>query len=284
MNVIDDMNAILEKMFMRFGFQRYNHPIIYGGSKNLRTFNPSCKLIGLIVMTFAIAFVHNPVLNMIIFALSAVLIIQAIVSSGGKLNTYFVPMIPILILAVGMFFTGYRFTTTGSSVVNLHAMHIQQMMNATDSSEEAGKIWNGLTFSSRVLVYSGIGLLFALTTDRIRMIRSFQRQLHVPQVFAYGILAAWGLLPKMVTEYRRTKLAFQARGVRVSPVSPALLTTLMVKSTRWSEALACAMESRGFSPDGKRSSYEPEKVRARDIVFLAVSCGVFPVLAFLFFR
>lgn len=250
----------------------------------MRTLNPSFKLIGLIVMTFVIAFVHNPVLNLLIFALSVVLILQAIISVHGRLSTYFVPMIPILILAIGMFFTGYRFTTTGSSVVNLHAMHLQHIMHTGASNEEIGKIWNGLTFSSRVLVYSGIGLLFALATDRIRMIRSFQQQLHVPQVFAYGLLAAWGLLPKMVTEYRKTKLAFRARGVRVSPVSPALLTTLIVKSTRWSEELSIAMEARGFSPKGQRSCFEPEPVRKRDILFLILSCAVFPVVAALLFH
>ena len=40
--------------------------------------------------------------------------------------------------------------------------------------------------------YAGLGLTFALTTDRIRMVKSFQRQFHLPQVFAYGLLAAWG--------------------------------------------------------------------------------------------
>lgn len=235
----------------------------------MRSLNPSCKLIGLILLTFALAFAHNPLFNVAVFILSVIMIIAALISGGIPLRRYLVPMIPIAVLAVGMFFTGYRFTVTGSSVVNLHAMHLANIMNAVDS-----RVWNGLTFSSRVLAYSGVGFLFAYTTDRIRMIRSFQQQLHVPQIFAYGLLAAWGLLPHMVREYKRTRLAFAARGMKVSPVSPALITTLLVKTTRWSEALSVAMESKGFSGDAERSVYEPETVRTRDVIFAAANCLV----------
>ncbi len=236
----------------------------------MRQINPTCKLIGLIAVTFAAAFVHHPVLNLILFGVSVVLIL----TSGAKPLTFLIPMIPILILAVGMFFTGLRFTRADTlSVVNTATLHIGD-----------SRIWNGLIFSSRVVVYAGIGLLFALTTDRIRMIRSFHKQLHVPQVFAYGILAAWGLLPQMLLEYKRTRIAFRARGIAVRPWSPALIITLLVKSTRWSEELSIAMESRGFSAKGKRSEYMPERVRALDWVFLAVTIVGIPLAAVLIFR
>ena len=236
----------------------------------MRQINPSCKLIGLIALTFAVAYVHHPVLNLILFAVAVLLIL----ASGTRPAAFWLPMIPILILAVGMFFTGYRFTRGDTlSVVNTAKLHIGD-----------SRVWNGLIFSSRVLVYAGIGLLFALTTDRIRMIRSFHKQLHVPQVFVYGILAAWGLFPQMMREYKRTRLAFRARGIAVRPWSPALLTTLLVKSTRWSEELSIAMESKGFSAEGKRSEYQPERVRARDGVFLIVTVILIPVLSILIFR
>ncbi len=235
----------------------------------IESINPSCKLIGLIVVTFTLAFCHHPLLNLGVFAVSTVLILL----SGANRKAFLVPMIPVLILAVGLFFTGYRFTNTASGVVNMDVLHVGD-----------SHVWNGLIFSSRALVYAGIGLLFALTTDRIRMIRSFHQQLRVPQVFAYGLLAAWGLLPQMMLEYKRTRMAFRARGIRVLPFSPSLLITLIVKSTRWSEELSIAMESRGFSADSKRSSFEPERVRTRDWIFLAVTCVLFPTVALVFFR
>ena len=135
-----------------------------------------------------------------------------------------------------------------------------------------------------MLVYSGLGYLFAFTTDRVRMIRSFERQLHMPQVFAYGLLAAWGLFPKMMLEYKKTRMAFRARGIHVYPFSPALLTTLIVKSVRWSEGLSCAMESKGFSGHEKRTLYKPEQVRWYDILFLAVTCVAIPVIGMILFK
>ncbi len=235
----------------------------------IKSINPSCKLIGLIVLSFALAFCHHPMLNLGIFAVSVLFILL----SDANKRAFFIPMIPVLILAVGLFFTGYRFTNAASDVVNMDVLHVG-----------SSQIWNGLIFASRALVYAGIGLLFALTTDRIRMIRSFNRQLRVPQVFAYGLLAAWGLLPQMMLEYRRTRMAFRARGIRVLPFSPSLLVTLLVKSTRWSEELSIAMESKGFSANAPRSTFEPERVRPRDWVFLALTCIVLPALAVFFFR
>ena len=62
-------------------------------------------------------------------------------------------------------------------------------------------------------------------------------------------------------------------------VSPALLAPLLVKSIRWSEELAVAMESKGFSGKEKRSEFEPVRVRKRDWVFLLVCCILFPAAA-----
>ncbi|UQT48134.1 hypothetical protein M5E87_26190 [Flavonifractor plautii] len=39
-------------------------------------------------------------------------------------------------------------------------------------------------------------------------------------MFAYGLLAAWGILPNMMEEYKRTRAAFAARGIRVFPSPP----------------------------------------------------------------
>ena len=34
---------------------------------------------------------------------------------------------------------------------------------------------------------------------------ALQQQLRLPPVFAYGLLAAWGILPNMMEEYKRTR-------------------------------------------------------------------------------
>lgn len=243
----------------------------------MRELNPSAKLIGLIVVTMTLAAVHHPILNIAVFAAASVLCLIDLVKTHRGIHLFLYPMIPIGILAFSMFMTGYRFTSAPSSVVSRH------LLSSSSLAFAPGNVWNGLIFSSRVLVYAAIDLLFTLTTDPVQMIRSFQKQLHMPQMFAYGLLSAWNIFPHMAQEYRKTKLAFQARGIHVNPFSPQLLVTLLVKTTRWSEELAMAMESRGFSSREARTSFEKPEVCRRDIAFLLVSCAAFPLLAFLVF-
>ena len=115
-------------------------------------------------------------------------------------------------------------------------------------------------------------------------VRSLQQQLRLPPVFAYGLLAAWGILPNMMEEYKRTRAAFAARGIRVFPVSPALLKPLLVKSVRWSEELSIAMESRGFDGRAPRTCSQPLRLRPVDVLFPILSCALFLALFFLLGR
>ncbi len=225
----------------------------------MRTLNPAVKFIALLAVTLILAAKHDPILNFAVFLLS----MAAILSARVKPRTLALLLLPILLAAAGMFFTGYRFHAGGDMPVRAEILDIG-----------SSALWNGLTQASRVLAYAGAGYLFALTTDRLLMVRSFQRQFHLPQVFAYGLLAAWGVFPQMALEYRRTRAAFRARGIRVFPVSPALLKPLLVKSVRWSEALSMAMESKGFSGQSRRTDFDPVRVRPRDWLFLLLTVGV----------
>lgn len=230
----------------------------------MRSLNPACKFTGLLAVTFVLAWRHDPVLNLIVSVLSILLILSARV----KVKSLLLFMSPVLLFAVGMFFTGFYFSAGSDMPVN------EKTMAFASSS-----FWNGLTLASRVLAFAGIGYLFALTTDRILLVRSFQKQFHLPQIFAYGLLAAWGILPHMMQEYRRTRAAFQARGIRTFAVSPALLGPLLVKSVRWSEELSIAMESKGFSGHEKRTDFQPVRVHGYDWLFLGLCIVVFPVAA-----
>ena len=225
----------------------------------MRTLNPAVKFIALLAVTLILAAKHDPILNFAVFLLS----IAAILSARVKPRTLALLLLPILLAAAGMFFTGYRFHAGGDMPIRAEILDIG-----------SSALWNGLTQASRVLAYAGAGYLFALTTDRLLMVRSFQRQFHLPQVFTYGLLAAWGVFPQMALEYRRTRAAFRARGIRVFPVSPALLKPLLVKSVRWSEALSMAMESKGFSGQSRRTDFDPVRVRPRDWLFLLLTVGV----------
>lgn len=233
----------------------------------MRSLNPACKFLSLLAVTMLLASMRDPFWNLSAFAISMLLIL----ASGVKPKTLLLFLVPVFLAAIGMFFTGYRFTAESAMPVRPDAFLI-----AGNSH-----IMNGITQLSRVLAYGGLGYLFALTTDRIIMVRSFQKQLHLPQVFAYGLLAAWGIFPNMALEYRRTKAAFRARGIKVFPISPSLLAPLLVKSVRWSEELSIAMESKGFSAKAERTDAMPIRIHKRDAAFTVLCCLILPVTAIL---
>jgi energy-coupling factor transporter transmembrane protein EcfT len=221
----------------------------------LNTINPTFKALGLLMPTFFLAAMQKPFLNLGVFALCLILLAVSCVN----LKIFAATMIPVMLTAVGTFYTGYHFQSGNGMPVSELSFHL------ADSA-----VWNGVILSSRVLAFAGLGLLLALTTDRVRLVQSSNQQLKLPPVFAYGLLAAWGILPVMVREYRQTRAAFRARGLRVFPVSPALLKPMLVKVVRWAETLSVAMESKGFAGNAPRTVYRPIPVRSRDYLFLFI--------------
>ena len=229
----------------------------------MKSLNPACKLIGLVVPTLLLAGLHHPAVNLAVFAVC----LAALLLSRANVKVLAGALLPVLLVAVGMFSTGYHFHAGAGMPINAAA---QALTGAA--------VWNGLVLGSRVLAFAGLGLLFVLTTDRILLVRSLQQQLRLPPVFA------WGILPNMMEEYKRTRAAFAARGIRVFPVSPALLKPLLVKSVRWSEELSIAMESRGFDGRVPRTCSQPLRLRPVDVLFPILSCALFLALFFLLGR
>lgn len=220
----------------------------------MRSIDPACKFVGLLMPTFFLAARPNLYANVLVFAMCLGLMLAARV----RLRTLLLLLVPVALATAGLFMTGYRFAPGTGMPVNASSWFV------SDSA-----VYNGLVLCSRVPAFSGLGLLFALTTDKILMVKSFQKRFHLPNVFAYGLLAAWGILPHMAREFRRTRAAFRARGQRALPFSPAVLKPLLVKSVRWSEELSISMESKGFSGRAPRTEFQPCLLRTRDLVF----CG-----------
>lgn len=229
----------------------------------MRTINPTCKCIGILLPTLLLLFFYSPILNLLLFAMS---LAAALLTKGSK-KPLRIALVPVLLSALALFFTGMYFPSDSHLALNY-----QLFANSA--------VWNGLQLSSRVLAFAGPGLLFILTTDRIELIHSARQQLKLPVKFAYGLLAAWGMMPQMMKEYRKARAAFQVRGLSPAPWSPALLKPLLVKTVRWSEALAVAMESKGFG-GGSRTTYYVLSVTVRDVLFPVFTTAIFFAAVFL---
>ena len=222
--------------------------------------NPAIKLISLMLLTFELALFKNYILNFAVFAFCV-----AYVLITGNFKKCISLLIPIFLAAFGMFFAGYRFSSQGVAPVN------ENMILLSDT-----EVVNGLILSSRVLAFAGVLFLFSFTTDRMNLVKSLHIQLRLPAVFAYSILAAYGVFPFVIKELKQTKTSFRLRGVRVMTVSPKLLKPILVKAVRWSEMLSLAMESKGFDPDAVRTCFQPCSVKWYDFVF-GILCLIIPV-------
>ena len=231
----------------------------------MKSINPSCKFIGLLVPTLLLTFTHNTPVNIGIFGVCIILILL----SDVPMRRLFLALLPILMTASGMFFTGYHFSAESGAPVNV------ENLNITGTA-----FFNGLGLAGRVLAFGGLGLLFVLTTAIIRFIYSLQQHLHFPAVFAYGLLATWGMLPEIQREYLRTRAAFHSRGIRVFAFSPNVLRPMMVKCVSWAEAISIAMESKGFNGKIPRTFFQKIPVRYIDLAFpvLTITLSIMAVI------
>ena len=222
----------------------------------MKSINPSFKFIGILAPTIFLALYYRPFMNLAVFGVCLLLLLLSQIEMV-KIAKF---LAPIMVAAIGMFFTGYYYGSDASQTLN------QQFMANDD-------IYNGLQLSSRVLAFAGLGILFILTTDKIEFVRSLEQQCRLPAKFAYGLMAAWGIMPNIRLEYMRTRAAFYARGLYPLAFSPSLLIPLFVKAVRWSEALSAAMESKGFDESSCRTRYYELKPSVKDYLFVVIFCA-----------
>ena len=222
--------------------------------------NPFVKAVAVLIAGLILAFSYLVTLNLAVCGVCLFLLLffsRARISTMGKI------LIPAFIAAISLFMTGLLHSSGGGGSV-AGSENFQVAINSSLS------VYNAMQLSTRVLAFAMLGILFSLTTDGEMFIQSLMHQCGLKPKFAYGILAAFHLMPHIGEEYRNARMAFWARGLKMGPFSMKPLFTAMVNCLRWSESIAMAMESKGFDGDGKRTCYYVTRVHWYDVVFLAV--------------
>ena len=225
----------------------------------LENVNPFCKALAVLISAVLLSFSYSVWLNLLVFGLS---LTAVLIFSRASKNKIFLLFLPVLLMAVGFLITGLLYTGpkaagyTGS--IGIAAMSI-------------GSLYNGLQLATRIFAFAGLGILFSLTTGAQEFIVSLQHQAKLPPKFAYGILAAVHLLPDIQKEYGNARRALQVRGI-YSPFSLKPVFIMFVNAIRWSECLAMAMESKGFSEGGERTYYHQATVDKQDVLFTLSTC------------
>lgn len=203
--------------------------------------NPSIKLLLLFIIALEISFSLIISLNvaLVILAIGYLLLHRTKCRTIGWL--LIVPLLP----AIGLWSTQY---INGSGNKTLMA-------------------W---VLFTRIYAFVFTGATFTLTTNILQLADSLEQNWHLPSKFAYGVLAAYNLVPKIQHEVKIIRAAGLMRGQQLSFWSPKLYFKAILVSINWSQNLAQAMTSHGFVEDAPRTHYRHCPLRWQDWAIFSV--------------
>ncbi|MDN4608348.1 energy-coupling factor transporter transmembrane component T family protein [Sporosarcina highlanderae] len=240
----------------------------------LHNMNPAAKFIVITICMLTMAFFFNPWTPLLMWI--GVLFIQLLFSRiDWKLWILF--MIPFFIMAFGYFWTTLVFAEdkSGPVVLSIWSINITEI-----------QLNHALSISFRVLAFSGLSLLFALTTNPVSFILSLMQQLKLSPKIAYSILVGYQFLPVLKDEFVQIQQAHRLRGaMQAKSVFHRLfhmrkiLLPMLAGAVRKAERAAFAMEARGFTGEKRKSFYKVFSVCRLDgylvslfMLLLVVSC------------
>lgn len=156
---------------------------------------------------------------------------------------------------------------------------------------------NGLLFGIRIYALIWSAGLFGWTTSPVAMADSFESlakplsRIGVPtRDIAMMLLLAMRFLPTLLADANELKLAQMSRGARFNAGNPIqrtkalipLIVPLFIGAFRRADESAIALQVRGYSSEGERTSLYPPKFRKVDV--FAILMGFIFVLLAVFFR
>lgn len=244
----------------------------------LEKWNPTVKAATVLVCVILLSVQYLVSLNLTVFGVCLVLLLAG---SRCGLRRLAALLLPASVAALGLFFMGLYYARGGS--VDPTALDTVSTLPYAVRAAMTHNLYTALQLATRLLAYAGLGMLFALSTDTEFFIASLLHQCRLPPQFAYGILAAFHLMPGMVREFRQVQLAFAVRGLHVHALSLKPIFTMLVNSVRWSECVAMAMESKGFCGQAPRSYYFVPRVHGYDLAAALGAVGGI-VLGIVFLR
>ncbi|KRL00891.1 energy-coupling factor transporter transmembrane component T family protein [Liquorilactobacillus capillatus] len=102
-------------------------------------------------------------------------------------------------------------------------------------------------YGSRVYAYLLLGAILTLTVQVKEILISLSLHAKLSETFVYGLLASFNLLQRIRQQFKLIQYSAQMRGKNYRPWQPALYLRIIIVALHWSEDLAEAMSSQGFS-------------------------------------
>ena len=197
--------------------------------------NPSMKLFLILAISLEISFTRRLAINLIIICACLVILVATHQRAKTYWRLFIYPLLPAAVLAVsaGLFSTGHDW-------------------------------FYAAVIGTRIYAYVFLGAVFNKTTRVLDLARSLEQNCHVPSKYAYGVLAAFNLFPRIGAAIKTIRAAGRMRGQNLSLLSPTLYFKAILVAVNWSDQLAQAMESHGFVEDAPRTAAQPIKITGRD--------------------
>ena len=98
-----------------------------------------------------------------------------------------------------------------------------------------------------------LGAALTLTTHVKDLLISLHLHAKLSSTFTYGLLAAFNLLPRVRRQVQTIRYAASLRGITYHFWSPQLYFKAIVSALHWSDDLAMAMTSHGFTESFPRT-------------------------------
>jgi energy-coupling factor transport system permease protein len=215
----------------------------------LHKMNPSVKFLLITVCMFTMAFFFDPWTPLVFWV--GVILLQLLCSQVNW-KKWLLFMLPFFITAFGYFWTTIVFAKDhlGAVIWSFGSVEITMI-----------QLEYALSLSFRVLAFSSLSLLFALTTNPVTFILSLMQQLKLSPKIAYGVMVGYQFLPVLKDEFVHIQQAHRLRGVTSNKNAlqrllgiRRVLIPMLAGAVRKAERAAFAMEARGFTGE-RRSSY-----------------------------
>ena len=155
---------------------------------------------------------------------------------------------PLTLVAFGIALTNVAFSTHNPDPLASELFRLGPLRVTLEAVGAAAGLF------ARIISIVSVGAVFALTTDATRLIDALVQLGHVSPRFAYGALAAYQAVPRLVDDLGTIRTARRLRGLR--EWHPRIVVGLLIRAIRHADQLATAMDARGFG-SGPRSTYRP---------------------------
>lgn len=155
---------------------------------------------------------------------------------------------PLALAGVGIALVNLLFSTHNPDPAATELLRIGPLRITQEALEAAAGL------GARIAAIVSVGAVFSLTTDVTRLVDSLVQLGRVSPRFAYGALAAYQAVPRLVEDLGTLRASRRLRGLR--EWDPRLLVGLLVRAIRHADQLAIAMDARGFG-SGPRTTYRP---------------------------